>query len=330
MADGTTVLDSRQLEQALLVLDRECPSPSDEVRFKALAVMVWTTIALTAAWTAAFFLLHALAYYLIRAAAGAGVVAILMFFVNMNLVAKMWREALVRRRLRLLPYLRAYVRARRRQRIVIYVFVYLLAAFGVLVFVIGAVGFTVDWPVWRDGNEVGLELVIGFTMFGSACILTLFIVQWRDRVAAIGDLRSSLMNGKRADEDGTTVPVAVYDEISGLDREQINRDRQRNIASARSARPSVAYAVRISREMYAHIADLPPDEWSAISRRIQQLQSTDVARSTETTSIDLSFLPVAQTDWEIGVRVDDGRREVQLITLRRGGCLAAAGDKVSG
>ncbi len=328
MADGTTVLDSRQLEQALLILDRERPTPSDEVRFKTLGAAVWTTIALAAAWAAAFFPLHALAFYLFRAFVGAGALAILMFFVNMNLVAKMWREALVRRRLRLLPYLRAYVRARHRKRIATYVSAYVLAALGVLLCLVGVLGFTVDWPVWRDGNEVGLQLVIGLTMFGSACVLTLFIVQWRDRVAAIGDLRSSLMNGRRADEGGTTVPVAVYDEISGIDREQITQDRRRNIAAARTGPPPAAYALRISRDMYAHIEEWPPGEWAGIVRRIQQLQSTEGSRSAETTSIDVAYLPVARTDWEIGVRVDDGRREVQLITLRRGTPPAAAG-KVS-
>jgi hypothetical protein len=327
MADGTTILDRRQLEQALLVLDRERPSPSDEIRFKALAAMVWTAIVLTVVWAAAFRPLHALAFYLIRAAASAYVIAILMLFANMNLVAKMWREAVARRRLRLLPYLKAFVRARHRKHLVTYVSSYLLAALGVFFCFVGAVGLVEEWPVWRD--EVGRNLVVGSTMFGGACILTLFVLRWRDRVAAIDDLRSSLINGKRADDGGTTVPVAVYDEISGLDREQITQERRRNIAAARSGQPSAAYALRISRDMYAHIAELPPEDWSAISRRIQQLQAVDVPTSTETTSIDLSFLPVAQTGWEIGVRVDDGRREVQLITLRRG-TFAPAADKVSG
>ena len=118
MPDGTTVLDRRQLEQALLVLDRERPSPSDETRFEALAMAVWLAIGLTAAWAVAFIPLHDLAYYLFRAAVSASVVAMALFFANLNLVAKMWREALARRRSRLLPNWKAFVRARHRQHLV--------------------------------------------------------------------------------------------------------------------------------------------------------------------------------------------------------------------
>jgi hypothetical protein len=253
MADGTTVLDRRQLEQALLVLDRERPSPSDETRFEALTMAVWLAIGLTVVWAAAFFPLHDLAYYLIRAAISASVVAMFLFFANLNLVAKMWREALARRRSRLLPSLKAFVRARHRQHLVAYLLSYALAALGVLLCLVGATGFVVDWPVWRSGNEVGTILVAGFTTFGLACVLMWFVVRWRDRLAAIADLRASLVSGENADEGGTTVPTPVYEEITGIDRQQINEDRRRNIAAARSAQPSAAYALRVSRDIYARV-----------------------------------------------------------------------------
>jgi hypothetical protein len=319
MADTTAVLNRRQFEQALLVLDRERLSPSDEARFDALTIAVWVALGLTTAWAAAFFPLHSLAYYLIRAAASAYVVAIALFFANLNLVAKIWRDVLARRRSRLLPNLKAFVRVRHRQHLVAYLMSYALAAFGAVLCLIGAYVAVYDWPVWRSDDKLGATLVGGPTAFGLACILMWFVVQWRDRIAGIADLRASLMRGEDADKGGTTVPTPVYEEITGIDREQINQDRRRNVAAGRSAMPSAAYAVRVSRDIYARVPELMPDEWVAISRRIQELQSTvDMPRDADTAAAGISFLPVPPTAWEIGFRVDNGSRELQLIALRRG------------
>ena len=97
----------------------------------------------------------------------------------------------------------------------------------------------------------------------------------------------------------------------------------------RSAQPSAAYALRVSRDIYARVPELMPDDWGAIMLRIRELQFTpDMPLDAGASPSGISFLPVPPTAWEIGFRVDDGSREVQLIALRRGPA-ASDGDKVT-
>jgi hypothetical protein len=310
---ATTVLDKRHFEQALLVLDRERPSSTDEIRFTRLTQAVCASIALTFIWIAAFRPWHPIAGVIFKAALACYGLSMALFILNLGLAAKLWRAAAARRRLRLIPYLRSFVRARRRQHWPTHLAAYALATLGVLLCVFGGWGVIEEWPL-PDG--VGFVLTVGPTLFGLACILMYFVAEGRESMAAIADLHATLVNSDRSGEGAVTVPIAAYDEITVIEREQISQDRVRSIAAGRTTDPS-AYAVRISREVHSRVSEMIPDEWQAVNHRIQELQSADEAVRGTRPQGDIELVSVPPTSWEIGVRVDHDHREVQLISLRR-------------
>jgi hypothetical protein len=308
---ATTYLDSRQFEQALAILERERPSPSDERRFRLLNQVVWSAVFLTLGW---FFLLPsnpAVARWLLIAAVFFYVVSVAMVAANVGLGRKLVRAAMLRRSLRLWPRLRPSFKARRRRHAVQNLVTLVLTLVGYPIFLFGVFGLLIELLDSRD--SAGLPLAVVQTVFGLGCISIHFIARGKERLEVISELRSDLV--ARRSTAGTRVEVSEdkYEQIASIERAQIARDRRRSLA--RPAKDTQGYVLRLHRSLREAEAQLEPEVLMQVRECARQLL-VDPAGNPGGSPSEWSYAEVPGAGYELAFTVDHARREVHVMELR--------------
>ena len=318
MADAaTTTLTNRQYEQALAILERERPSPAQEQRFRLLNQAVWGALLFSFVYGVMFPVAGAQrAYPALLLAAFCYVLTVPLFFLNLGLVRKLQRAATLRKSLRLAEWLQPFFSRRRHSHPVYNAITLALSAIGYPVCVVGVVGLVLSL---LDPSSDGLALSTILIVFGLTCIFIHFIARGAERLKVIAELRSGLLaaapSSSGDNQESVHVRVEDYDEIAGIEREQIRSDRTRSVARGHRA-ASTGYVLRLSRQLRDMESELGEDARRLVDERVQQLLAEpEPADARAEYGTGLFRIDVPGTRFEIAYLVDHERREIRACSL---------------
>jgi hypothetical protein len=333
MADvATAYLDKQQFAQALAILEREKPSLPEKRRVTLMKWAAWGALVFSPGWFLVVLFEPAWAYFLLLSALACFLLVVPLFVANLSVVRKLWRAAVIRRKMRLSQRLEAAFRARRKKHWIYNKLTALMAVVGGVISVGGVYGliFTAG-SIVRDGraallsgegpwvseeSRFQLEVAVVLVVFGLACMFIHFIQRGTERLAVVSELRTRLLASRDADTGAAGVPVEEYDQIAAMERAQIARDRRRSLVSARKA-PSRTYALRIGRELRVAAADLTAEEFNHVNETIRRLASGPSPADVGDDGVaDLVVVPVPGTSLEIDVVADHRQQELRVVSVR--------------
>jgi hypothetical protein len=314
---ATTALTYRQYEQALAILERERPSPAQEQRFRLLNRAVWGALFFSLLYAASFPMAGAQgAYPALLLAAICYLLTVPLFLLNLGLVRKLQRAATLRRRLRISEWLLPIFRRRQRTHRLYNLITLALSIVGYPVCLVGVVGLALSLG---DPSSDGLVLSIILIVFGLTCIFIHFIARGAERLKVITELRSGLLAATPSSDgsgsERVEVPVEDYDEIAGIERAQIRRDRTRSVARGQRVASS-GYVLRMSRQIRDMESELGEEVRSQVDVRVQQLLAEPEPPGARTEyGTGLLYIDVPGTGFEIAYLVDHERREIRACSL---------------
>jgi hypothetical protein len=332
-----THLSAAAFEQAWAVLERAQPTPREQQLFRILGLLLWSAVALTLLYF--IFRSDAQAFrqlWIARAIALIYICIVPILFLNWRLVRKLWLAARVRRQLEtsLRSRITAAFSARWRAHRLINLATFMLSVLGAVVGGIAALGFLSE--LLPDGVPLvdrlpRLTVWAVATVFGVSCILTRFIVTGRERIAAIADLRQTLL-ANRTDANESRLAAQDYDEITRIERAQIIADRKRSVRAAAKESLEDVYSVKEHRVFRDAKSRLDPDTLVRVQAGLDRLLADPAAVGSAGDRGDahdaleesgqLRHAPVPGTDLLIRFNVDRQAREILVMSLDR-----AAGDR---
>jgi hypothetical protein len=323
MADSsTTFLDAGMFEQALAVLDRERPSPREDLLFSLLYFLVWSLVGLTALYLLMRLRgvpLGAAYLWIARAVALLYVLILPILFVNSQLVQRLRRAARLRRRLTpsLKRRLADHFKARRHQHQLTNLATLGLSLIGVVVALLGFLGLIFQLvPDDEPVNPARLTFFLIAGVFGVSCISLHYIARGRERLDVIADLRASLLAG-RTDENESQLSGAEYDEITRIERLQIAADRRQSVKAASGPVLERTYSSKEHRAVREAKSALPPDMLVKVQDCIDNLTADPHTVQEATERRGVLYLRVPDTFLELGVTVDWQSREIRVLSLTR-------------
>jgi hypothetical protein len=315
----TTQLDAQLFGQALAVLERERPSPREDLLFRLLNLLVWSAVALTGLYLALVLtrtVSQDAGRPIARAAAALYLLIVPVFLLNWKTMNKLRRAAALRRRLDASwkRVLNARVSARYGTLSFGNLTTLLLSLVGYVVSAGGVLGLLAEVTGGRSQSR--LALAVTMVVFGLSCIFIRFMSRGRERFQAVADLRASLLGGRDA-SDGTELSADDYDEIVKIERAQIWEDRRRSLAALAKAPEPGRYRSRESRAVRESKAALPEAVAMRVQACIDGLISDLQPESANTRAVtEPSVVSVPGTPLELTFTVDHAAREVKLFELR--------------
>jgi hypothetical protein len=318
----TTHLDSRVSEQALAVLERERPSPREELLFRLLNQLVWGAVGMTALYLLLrrFEVDEDAARPVAWAAAVIYILIIPFFILNWRLVHRLQRAARLRKALA--PSLRRRLMdaftARRGQRRLANLATLALTLLGGVIVLVGVFGLMVELIRFVIGDSMvraRLILAAVMTVFGLSCIFLHFMARGRERLQIVVELRSSLLGSRNAANE-TQLAAEDYDEITRIERAQISSDRKRSLRAASDVRLQNPFSSKENRAVRDAKLALAPDSMANVQACIDRLIADPRADVERTQTRDgISFVRVPETSFEIGYSVDWEACEIKILSL---------------
>lgn len=344
---STYTLDATRFDQALAILQREqqanTPSRQQEIVFMLLNIAVYgfgivlgiiVAVALLSLlalifseeWATIFFwiviiLLFVLYIPLIAAAVGIAI----LFFLNLPLIRKLWRQNRLVHRLGLSEALKAPWQAVRKKKRLRNILTLIVGGLGLLLMVGGlifGVQFAkgVDWSAGEDVLFFVSALLLLITV-GAALIATHFMRRGKEQLEVVARLQSSLAGYKEAAEQAEGTPIDIpaeeYEQIAQIERAQISRHRAQSIQAGFEEPGAATYLVQKSRTVRSAQAQLDPMTRLRVQNQIDALTTEPrPSGATEDPKTKTWRLRVPETSVEIDYSVDDATQRIKIFFLR--------------
>lgn len=310
-----SALTPQPIDQARAILERERSSPREELLFQLLNWMLLGALGMTALYVVLTSLGVAAerAQLVLQLAFLLGLASPFVALANLRL----WRRVLRADRLQRQwnPSWREELRSRGAGgRLLGTTAVVLRVAIGLVFVLLGWLGIAVETgllgPVeellGRAPSLIRLALALATTAFGFSAIFQSLVMRARARLNAIAELRASVTQG--------ILTPSAHDIAARLDRERIERKRERVLQAEARRRPDItryryqeSTAVRAAKEALPSAALM--DVLSCVDRLI-----TNPTLEHES-SAHLQYEAIAGTDLELGYSIDSASRTVLLISL---------------
>jgi hypothetical protein len=297
-------LDSDALEQARAIVDRERPTPQQEVRFEWTARLILVTLLLLAVWVATAITAFYQQIFLFAAALTC-LTAITLFAFNARFVSRLWRSFWTAKRLGL-HWRHTKRTSMQWAGLAFYAVIHLLVGYPLLF--VGGSG--VESAMERR-DPVELLIALSAVSFAFGCLLLLPIEVVRGRVNAMGALRSTLDSSRPVDEGKVALAAREYDRITDLQFQHSVIDSHRSLANVRSY-DADDLALRISPALQDAVAALPATQSDHVYDLIAELENRFVPSAAPGTDV---AIPVPETKFQILVRWHPDRNEIEVVAL---------------
>jgi hypothetical protein len=339
-------LDAHGLESALGILQREQTACVPTDREKRL--YRWFNICVYA--TAVVFVLMAsmgamgeevsdsfhMMLGLLGLVAGALMLGtIVLFFLNWGLIRKLYRHSQLRKRLRLGDYFAAAFSAERKTTAVGNVIALLTFIAGwllILASFFAAVVIVIGETSPKETGSIAMGSVfVPMFLVGVSFISFRYMRRGKQRLDVVLRLQKTLTEQAGQGEEAKEVSLSPeeYNAIAALERQQIIRDREQSIASARKEADGAGYLCQSSRQMHLAKSKLPAELLVKVEGAIAELlvDPPAAAAANGSRTEKSTTMPVAGTGLRIEYDVDRQRQLVRLYDLRteRGTSVSAAG-----
>jgi hypothetical protein len=267
-------LGPREIKAALAVLEREqaahLPTRRQNTLYRAFNLASYAMALVVLLWLLEVSLLSmlggenlAIAYYvpgvlfLIL-----GVTTSVLFGLNWGLIRKLYRQAKLRRRLKLAYYLRPAFRAQRRATRLKNAVTMSITALGIAMILLGLPAVALSFLLWIDGGflqlshlefAIFLSASLAWTSVGFGLASLHFMRRGKERLEIVTRLQEML--AKQATELGqdaaatATLSASDYEIVASMEREQIIKHRASSIISGRKEAASSSYLCLSSRQM---------------------------------------------------------------------------------
>lgn len=302
MSAGARLLGNPgRIAQAVAIMARESPSPSEQQWFEHLKRLTWITLILSLAWIASVLVVPAAQFFILVPATLCYLLIGPVFWKNVPLFRKLlsayWREHRwrLRRPLNQLAARQPQAAVRRVRNIALFIV-------GLLAILWSLFGIT----AWLDprNNLVGRVSALSYLFFGATCLLIYPVERARRRLDVIGSLNSAV---QAAQHQGAAIDELYYDFLVCLERRQIIQEREHVPNVERRASP----VVRISDAFNAASVNVEPARLAPVYRAIRELAADVTAlerrgvRRVEGTGLAIEY------SW------DEDANEITIVALAR-------------
>jgi hypothetical protein len=175
--------------------------------------------------------------------------------------------------------------------------------------------------LWAFGTDTpdAEEVTAGLSLFLLGVTLLLWRVVQRSReglavVSDAGQLRALLLGMTRGNNTEVVVPARVLEKVAGIEKAQIERERNRAVMAGLSAHRG--YGVQLSREASEQKASLPPALRLEVEELIEQVVAEPRASGSAQGPGDTLLARTPSGSAEVDYSVDEARSRVQILTLR--------------
>lgn len=306
---GATLVDGSRLAQAREALSREMPTPSDGAKFQWLIWSVWAAIALGVAWIPILLVWPNAQWPVLMAALASSVTSAVLVVANAPYLFKLFAAHRMARQLDLSPRPAASGTSRR-------YLATLSSALGLIGYPLAMLSAVLIVAGVSTGNSTTVPIASVLFLFSVACVLIRPVTKLEQRLEAIAVLNAAL--GRQS--DGITsadLEPAIYDEVTHVERVQIEIERHRSVPTARSDR---GVAVRVSQRFHDATTALPADEAALVFRLVHTLaRSTHGRDPLPGSEKGSSSVTVPDTPYALECHWDPERHEIRILDLRARG-----------
>jgi len=351
-----TTLNIQQFGSALAILERErrtkMSTPREDFYFRIYNYSVWVFTCIYipyvlilyfypefTAWIGNIDLVYLISDYLFWSIALLTIAIVILFFLNLKLVLKLWNQARLRRKLNVdtkLKEIFKYQLPRGESSKVLMIERY-FAAFGIIIILFQLFfGFVKNWSFLSESiktNITSIDLKAIFALiviFGRLCgpialgicmTSRYFMRRGKERLEIVDQLQQSLSKHKTAFENSTAdksinIASTDYDLLASLERMQILDDRQLSIQRARKESRESSYVIQKSHKMLDALYTLDSDTRVKVEDEILRLASDPMHQGAirEPQSGTLR-IRVPDTTLDITYQIEFDDRRIKIYTL---------------
>lgn len=330
------VMSPREIKAALAVLEREqaadLPTRRQNALYRAFNIAAFAT-AIVVLFAVLEFLkaameiepsdteLQVLAILFVIL----GPITIIFFFLNWGLIRKLYRQARLRRRLKVAYYFRPAFRAQRQATWLKNVVTMGIILLGLALIAFGLFAVLICFVLWGDTGWFGLSdlqfaiglsasLALTFVGFGLASLH--FVRRGKERLEVVTRLRETLSKETAGGAEAATLSSEDYDIVAGMEREHIIKHRASSIVAGRREAASSSYLCLASRQMYDAKSKLPQHLLSKVDETVLGLLTNPMpSNSVADPQTGNRVVPVPSTELSIQYDVNVERHLVRLHDL---------------
>ena len=336
-------LDAQGLDSALGILQREqtayLPTEREQRLYRWFNICVYSMAILfvlefamvgAADKEGALSILFGLLSFVVGALMLATVI---LFFMNLGFMRKLYRHAQLRKRLRLASYFADAFSAERKSSLAGNIVTQLTTIAGWLLIVFaffGAVAVAIEDASVKDiGALAAGSVYLGVFLVGVSFISFRYARRGKQQLEVVLRLQKTLTEQAARGAAANEVKLSTedYNAIATLERQHIIRDRASSIALAHKEAAAPGYLCQSSRQMHLAKSKLPPELLVKVEGAIAELLVDPRPAAAASDAPVKSTLPVADTGLRIEYDVDPSRHLVRLYDLQteRGASVSAAG-----
>lgn len=299
------------LAQALAALNRETTSSEDR-RFRWLQRSVWCALLLLPSWVVLARWLPTIQRRFLVAALVCIATSVGLLLMNVPFLARTFRAWLMARKLGLSRRLNVQRTGTGVMQMIYGWCLFGLHVFGWLIASIGSALVASAIPAADYEMMFQTSVISGF---GLACIVIYPMTRMRWRLDAIGTLKVALANQPIGSES-TDLPPGTRDDVTNIERIQIEIDRERCVDTRRTNRtPEIA--VRLTEPFQEATMALPLEEAAQVFRVVHGLLKRSEAHEPfRASDRDTAFALVPATPFEVEFCRDRDRHEIRILGLQ--------------
>jgi hypothetical protein len=335
-------LDAVQLEKALQTLQKAAetfrPSPSEELLYRMLKVLVWVAVASLTSFVFVAVLVKvfpAVRGVIDNIFEGVFILAILLFvfatiaaivllLLNLPAVAQALRQRSLLNKLGIRELSVSAWRLQRTRYSWSRLTGAVLTVYGILTIV---VGIWISWWLLKDTKKEEMSIALSFVgvffglclALGVTILLARFVQRSREQWAIVADanrLRSALesIHTKAGAGETVAIPAAMLEDVAQIERVQIARERRDAVVASAGA-TNRGYGVLVARDLLPQKALLDPQHRVAVEDLIDNLSANPHPAGVKSTAEGLLSVRTPEGDVELQYSVDEGARRVHILAL---------------
>jgi hypothetical protein len=257
------------------------------------------------------------------------VTTIVLFALNWGLIRKLYKQAKLRRRLKLAYYFRPAFRAQRQATRLKNFITMGITALGTILALSGALAVVLSFLLWIDGGFFQLDgaefatvlsVSLAWTSLGLGLASLHFMRRGKERLEIVTRLQETLSKQAADPVPGAaaaTLSSSDYDIVAGMEREHIIKNRASSIISGRKEAGSSSYLCQSSRQMNEAKSKLPRDVLSKVDETVLRLLTNPMpSNATSDPQTGNRIVPIPDTELSILYDVNMDRHLVRLHDLQ--------------